>query len=182
MQHPSPLKSGLAMFIGSAILLLYWFVDHTASTALVMAIVAALWGIVWVFLQHRSNRDSQREVNTPPYQQPKKGKLVVLSRAWWGFQQGLLLTDHKRLLWLKGHQKVKTGESLSTGRNEAVLILQLRDLSQFTHRAGMWGAGRLELSTENGQHFTFHLKDVEGLALLMDLLSSDEDTPSVTPS
>jgi hypothetical protein len=102
MNHPSPLKSGLAMFIGAVILLAYLLINREATIVLVMSVVAALWGILWVFLQHQANISSQKEINAPAYQKPAKGKLVALTRVHQGFKQGWLATDHTQLLFHKG--------------------------------------------------------------------------------
>ena len=83
------------MLIGAIVLLVYWFINQEATTALVMSTLAALWGILWVVLQHQANVSTQKEIETPPYQKPKKGKWVALSRVRQGFKRGWLVTDHK---------------------------------------------------------------------------------------
>lgn len=173
MKHPSPLKSGLGMFIAAAILFVYWLIFPNATTALVMAIVAVVWGILWVILQHRANLNTQKEMEAPAYRQPTKGKMVALSRVKQGFKQGWLITDHEQLFLYKGDIQAQPGESLRLPTNAFTPIATLDNIKSFRHVAGIWGGGTLELYNETGKQFTFNLKDPEGLPLFIEMLESD---------
>jgi hypothetical protein len=175
MNLPSPLKSGLGGFISAAILFVYWLIFPNATTALVMAIVAVVWGILWTNLQHRANLNTQKEMEAPAYVQPVKGKMVALSRVKQGFKQGWLVTDHEQLFFYEGQLETSPGKTFNPGSEGLILISPIEKIERFKHSAGLWGGGTLELFPETGKPLKFHLKDPEGLVLLMDMLLEDED-------
>lgn len=161
------------MFIGSAVLLVYWLLTRVSQLPLVMAAVAAVWGGLWVILQHRANRDTEREVNAPPYRQPAGKHVVIISKATYRFRQGLLVYDGKGLVWLGGFIKAEAGDHLEPEHSQNVAtrrLLNLEDLAGFTHRATIMGWAVLELRAESGEQFRLRLKDPEGFRLLLELL------------
>jgi hypothetical protein len=104
-----------------------------------MAGVAALWGILWIALQHHSNSNTQRELNAPHYQKPQRGKWVLLSRTKQGFSKGWLVTDHEQLFFYKGDIQAQPGESLSLPTDAFTPIATLDNIKSIKHLAGMWG-------------------------------------------
>ncbi len=143
--------------------------------ALVMAIVAVVWGLLWIALQHRANLSTQKEMQAPAFQKSTKGKMVALSRVRQGFKQGWLVTDHEHFFFYEGALEVSPGESFHPSNTGLIPILPIEKIERFQHSSGLWGAGTLKLFTEDGLHQTLHLKDPEGLPLLMDMLLDDED-------
>lgn len=158
------------MLVGAVVLFAFWLFNPSSTIVLVMAIVATLWGILWIVLQQRSNTNTQREMVAADYQIPKDTKWVALSRVSQGFTQGWLITDHQRLYFYKGRLETKPGKHLDLATDTLMPIIELDKLERFRHVASFWGGGRLELYNQAGKSFKFHLKDPEGLPLLLQII------------